>query len=159
MVKFLGLGLLIVIVAVFSTYWFACPCTRIPGGSLSGEEVNAPVNDWSFVNSKEEVPLCQVEVQALLPHSVNVNCMSSNGRLYISCSRCEGKYWSSKALANPSGRVRAGAFVYPVTLSRVTATNELDDAWQARADKVGVKEVQKRPDHWWSFRLAFRTSD
>ena len=159
MIKFLVVGLLIVIVGLAGTYWFACPCTRIPGASLSGEEVNTPVSDWSFVNSKEEVPLCQVEVQALLPHSVNINCMSSNGELYLSCSRCEGKYWSSKALENSSGRIRAGPFVYPVTLTQVTASNELDVAWQARADKVGAKELLERPDHWWSFRLASRSSD
>jgi hypothetical protein len=156
MIKYLGAGLLIAFVAMIGSYWFVCPCATVPGGALSGEVASALVSDWSFVNSKEDVPLCQVEVQALLPHSVNVNCMSSNSALYLSCSKCEGKYWSSLALEDSNGRVRAGLFVYPVTLSRVTEVSELDAAWQARAEKVGTTEVQDRPGHWWAFRLGSR---
>jgi len=157
MLKIFAIGLLIVIAVVFSTVWVVCPCAMVPGGSLSGGEMNKMVSDWSFVNSKEDVPLCQVEVSAFLPHSVNVNCMSANRALYVSCSNCDGKYWSSKAMMNSNGRVRAGSSVYPVTLIRVVDFAELDVAWQARANKVGAREIGERPDHWWSFRLESRS--
>jgi len=42
--------------------------------------------------------------------------------------------------------------VYPVSLRRVTDTQELDLAWQARAQKLG-REPAPRPQHWWSFHL------
>lgn len=138
------------------TFWFVCPCATIAGGPLSGEEFHGPVNDWSFVNSSDDVPLCQIEVTALLPYSVNVNCMSTSGALYISCSNCDGKFWSSRALAVPAGRVRAGLSVYQVVFARVLDEGELDAAWRARAAKVGSSKVSQRPEHWWTFRLTSR---
>ncbi len=150
-------GVLLVAVLGFAgTYWFVCPCERIPGGPLSGEDVTESVDDWSFVNDRNVVRLCEVEVDAVLPHSVTVNCMSTGGALYVSCSRCDGKYWSSKALANPAGYVKADGRVYPITYRRVTDETELDEVWMARAAKVGMTEVRERPDHWWTFNLASR---
>ena len=144
--------LVITAIAASATYFFYCPCDRTPGVWLSGDEVTEPVSDWSFAN---DVPLCQIEVQALLPHSVNLNCMSSNGQLYLSCSGCEGKYWSSAALANPHGRIRIDNLVYPVTLTRVENPATLDEAWVARITKLGRGQAT-RPDHWWSFELTSR---
>ena len=77
------------------TWFFYCPCERIPGGYLMGTEAVDAVTDWSFANDPQAIPLCQIQVDAgLLPHSVNLNCMSSNGELFLSCSVCERKYWS-----------------------------------------------------------------
>ena len=45
------------------------------------------MTDWSFAN---EVGLCQLEVQGFVPWSVNLNCMASDKRLFVSCARCEG---------------------------------------------------------------------
>lgn len=145
-----GVGILGVAAWIYS---YACPCERIPGAYLFGNEVSEPVRDWSFANT---VPLCQVEVWGWLPHSVNVNCMASDGRLFVSCSRCAAKRWSNLALENPRGRIRLGDDVYPVTLKRVTDPAELDEAWRARARKLGPPADSPRPDHWWSFRLESR---
>ena len=143
----------VLVVAAALTAYFYCPCSRLPGGHLFGDEASAPVADWTFAN---DVPLCQVEVDAGLPHSVNLNCMSTEGRLYLSCASCEGKRWSSAALENPSARLRVGDVVYPVTLARVTDAAELDVAWRARAAKTGAPADAPRPDHWWSFRVTSR---
>jgi hypothetical protein len=146
----------IILVAVAVAVYFYCPCSRVPGGYLLGDEALAPTTDWSFANG---VPLCQVEVDTGLSHSVNLNCMSTEGRLYLSCASCEGKRWSSAALENPSARLRIGDVVYPVTLARVTDAAELDVAWRARAEKTGAPADMPRPDHWWSFRATSRPSD
>ncbi|MEZ5561255.1 MAG: hypothetical protein R3E86_22280 [Pseudomonadales bacterium] len=138
----------------FGLYFFYCPCDRTPGGWLLGETVDAPVTDWTFAN---EVPLCQIQVRrGLLPHSINLNCMASQGRLYLSCASCEGKTWSTAALADPDARLRLGQRVYPVRLTRVLDPAELDEAWHARAVKTGRGLDAPRQDGWWSFRATSR---
>jgi hypothetical protein len=111
------------------------------------------VSDWSFAN---DVPLCQLEVPAPVPYSINLNCMSSNGQLYISCSSCAGKRWSSIASSRPAARIRMRDDVYPVTLTRVTDPALLDEVWQARARKVQRDQGGPRPEAWWTFQLVSR---
>lgn len=136
---------------------FYCPCERTSGGYLFGEEAQAPIDDWSFANDMATVPLCQIQVKAgLLPHSINLNCMADAGELYLSCASCEGKRWSTAALANPEARLRANGIVYPVTLERVTDPAVLDRAWVARAAKRDRPTDTPRQDGWWSFRVVSR---
>jgi hypothetical protein len=138
----------------FLVWFFSCPCERIPGGYLRGDEVAEPVTDWSFAN---EVPLCQIQVQAgWLPHSINLNCMASQGELYLSCSGCAGKRWSGAAVESSEARLRAGTSVYPVSVRRELDPGTLDRAWLARAVKVGAPTDTPRPSHWWSFRVISR---
>ncbi len=142
-----------VVVVAGLSYFFYCPCERTPGGWLLGEEVVEPVSDWSFAN---EVPLCQIQVSSWLPHSVNLNCMASAGKLYLSCSRCAGKTWSTLALEVPEARIRVDDKVYPVRISRVEDSQTLDEAWIARATKLGRSLDTPRADGWWSFRVESR---
>jgi hypothetical protein len=145
------LGVVAVVVVALSFY---CPCERLPGGHLLGREAKGEVADWSFANA---VPLCQVEVRAIVPHSVNLNCMAAeDGTLYLSCAQCDGKRWSAAALADPAARLRVGDAVYPVRLTRIDDAGELDRAWHARAVKVGSPSEAARPAHWWSFRVDSR---
>ncbi len=139
-----------------AAYWFfGCPCDRVPGGYLLGDESTEQVSDWSFAN---RAGLCQLQVDAIIPHSITLNCMAApDGRLFISCSQCEGKYWSGHALEKPAARVRIEGTVYPVALRRATDAAELDVAWTARAAKTGRGSDQARPDHWWSFELTSRS--
>ena len=134
-------------------FWFSCPCDRLPGGPIQGELVSKPVTDWSFANDD---PLCQVQVNAIIPWSINLNCMSDSGKLYVSCSRCEGKFWSSTALRNPNGYIGISGRVYPVAINRVLDAQELDIAWRSRGQKVGRGLGTTRADHWWSFSLTSR---
>jgi hypothetical protein len=155
----LRMTIIVVIAAIavlaVSVWTLWCPCERTPGGYLFGEEVSQPVADWSFVNS--EVRLCQIQVQrGILPHSINLNCMSSEGALYLSCAGCEGKAWSSAVLVNPEARIRINDNVYPVHVTRVTRETTLDRAWQARAAKLGRPTDSPRQEGWWSFLVVSR---
>lgn len=143
--------------AGFLFWFFSCPCERVPGGYLLGEVVEEEVMDWSFAN---EVPLCQVQIRAgILPHSINLNCMSdTTGELYFSCSSCDGKRWSSAVLSEPAGRLKLNDKVYPVFINRVTDERQLDRAWVARITKLGAPSDAPRPDHWWSFQVTSRES-
>ncbi len=154
MLRWLGILLMAAIVAALGAFWFVCPCETVPGGPLAGERAPAAVTDWSFVN---DVGLCQVQVDRGIPWSINLNCMSSDGQLFVSCSRCAGKGWSGAALDNPNGFIRVRETVYPVTLQRVVQSERLDRAWAARAAKLGLEPGTERPGHWWSFQLISRT--
>lgn len=147
-------GLLLAAAGAAAVWLFHCPCERTPGGWLLGSTVDEPVADWSFANA---VPLCQIQVSTgLLPHAINLNCMASDGRLYLSCAGCEGKTWSTAALARPEARLRLDRSVYPVRLTRVEDPAILDEAWRARELKVGRDPDRPREDGWWSFLVESR---
>ena len=149
------IALVVVLVAGLAVFMTACPCGPVPGAWLLGEQASMPVEDWSFVNDRNSVPLCQVEITTWRAHSINLNCMANDGTLYVSCSNCASKTWSQDALQHPAGRIRADGTVYPVTLRRVTDAAELDTAWAARLQKI-QSDPAPRPDHWWSFQLSSR---
>jgi len=147
---------LVVIPLAAISYWaLACPCDRTPGLYLRGAEAREPVTNWSFAN---QVPLCQIQVNTgLLPHALNLNCWANSaGELYLSCASCEGKRWSTAAVANNQARLRLDKTVYPVTITRVLDDGELDRAWTSRAIKPGSGGGGPRPAGWWSFRVASR---
>jgi hypothetical protein len=148
------LGIVAMVAVAVVGYSLYCPCERLPGGYLLGEAVVEPITDWGFANS---VPLCQIQVASgLLPHSINLNCMSAQGELFLSCSQCEPKVWSQAALRNSQARLRVGDKVYPVHLARLLDPQRLDVAWLARAAKVGGPTDSVRPEHWWSFAVTSR---
>lgn len=150
------LGLLtMTVIAVGNIYFFHCPCDRTPGGYLLGEVVVEPIDDWAFVN---EAGLCQIQVNAVLPHSINLNCMSTDNKLYLSCAGCNGKYWSSTAIKNSDARIRINDLIYPVTIKRIIEPATLDLAWTARASKRGVV-AGVRDVGWWSFQVTSRSTD
>ena len=155
MVRRLSIAALVLALALLAavglTFWYVCPCERTPGGPLQFAEVKEPIEDWGFAN---DVGLCQLEVQAFVPWSVNLNCMSDQQKLYISCARCDGKFWSTIALRNDTGRIAVGDRVYPVRMRRVLDPLELDLAWRARGQKTGRGLNQPRAEHWWSFELT-----
>jgi hypothetical protein len=155
MVRRLSIAALVLALALLAavglTFWYVCPCERTPGGPLQFAEVKEPIEDWGFAN---QVGLCQLEVQAFVPWSVNLNCMSHQQKLYISCARCDGKFWSTIALRNDTGRIAVGDRVYPVRMRRVLDPLELDLAWRARGQKTGRGLNRPRVVHWWSFELT-----
>jgi hypothetical protein len=156
-------GLAVLLLAAAAVWFFSCPCERMPGAYLSGEQVEEPVQNWGFANGVE---LCQIQTRSgILPHAINLNCMAdANGDLFLSCSQCEGKRWSTAALENPAARIRLDGQVYPVSLRRLRDSSELDNAWITRARKLAdlrgqsVDEIPQRPDHWWSFQVTSRSS-
>ncbi len=153
--KIIGIIVAALLLIGIGVYLSMCPCGRIPGAWLFGDRPEAVITDWSFVNDREIAPLCQVQVSTWRPHSINLNCMSDEGALFVSCSRCADKNWSNSALEHPDGHIRIGEIVYPVTLQRVTDVQKLDAIWRARLAKIKA-EPSARPDHWWSFELTAR---
>ena len=156
MVRFLKIVSLVLVAFVAAgliAYRFVCPCSIIPGGELSGAVELESVSDWSFAN---EVPLCQLEVNPQRPHSINLNCMSDQGRLFVSCSQCASKRWAATALEIPEGRIRIQDTVYPVSMRRLESDADLDLSWRARSIKLGKEPDVPRPDHWWSFEMHSR---
>ena len=157
------IGLAAVLVGGFLGLSYACPCDRIQGVYLFGNVKEEPVRDWSFAN---EVSVCQIQVGGMLPHSVNLNCMSTpDGKLYLSCSNCAPKSWSNAVLKDPSSRLRMNGDVYPVTLTRVNDPAEMDLAWETRVKKLQVVGTPSnpavpigtpRPATWWTFRVDSR---
>ncbi len=150
MLKYFVVGAIALGISAVAYLTLVCPCERLPGLWLTGEEVNSPVEDWSFAN---EAALCQVEVSSWRVHSVNLNCMSSDNDLYVSCANCAGKAWSDMVLENPHGKIRIADRLYPVRFEQVVEPSDLDRAWRARETKLDRK-VGERPEHWWSFRLS-----
>ncbi len=139
-----------------------CPCERTPGGFLFGDRADEVVTDWSFAN---QVELCQIQIWAgIRPHAVNLNCMSTpDGKLYLSCSVCDTKYWASKVEPNESGRLRLDGVVHSVVVNRITDPAEMDRAWRARDIKlntmiqnpVGAPQPgAPRADRWWTFNVV-----
>lgn len=141
-----------------TVYLVSCPCGPVPGAWLFGDRYDAPVTDWSFVNDREQVPLCQLQVTSWHPQAINLNCMADAGALRVSCSNCAGKRWPAAALAHPAAWLRADGRLYPVALARVTEPAELDAAWAARLAKL-ERDPSPRPDHWWSFAGSSRSAD
>ena len=139
---------------VFWLFWRSCPCELVAGPALPGPVNTEQIADWGFANT---AGVCQLEVGRWIPLSVNLGCMAdARGHLYISCWVCERTYWSARALRDPDARIRIAGQVYPVRLRRVTDPNILDQAWQARTDKIGFGRGETRPDHWWSFVATSR---
>lgn len=149
----------------FIIYSSICPCERTPGGYLFGDSADQVVTDWSFAN---QVELCQMQIwDGIRPHSINLNCMATpEGKLYLSCSVCDTKYWASKVGADERGRLRLNGVVYPVTLNRITDPAEMDQAWAARVSKLQTvggpgnpapPADAQRGDRWWTFNVTSRS--
>ena len=154
--KRLIIAALVVIPVIAISYWAVeCPCNQTPGLYLRGVGAEGKVTDWAFAN---QVPLCQVQVDTgLLPHALNLNCWAdTSGDLYLSCASCEGKRWSTAAVAHSEARLRLGQTVYPVNLTRIVDDAQLDRAWASRAVKLGGTSNDPRPGGWWSFRVLSR---
>jgi hypothetical protein len=142
---------------------YACPCERTPGFLLLGEDQTGMIDDWGLANS---VPLCQIQVSAgFRPHSINLNCMATpEGELFLSCSECEGKYWSKHVGTPERGKLRLEEKVYSVSIKREVDPIRLDSAWLARLNKLNTlrgqlsdsNSVQEspRPVDWWSFHVV-----
>lgn len=161
-----AVAVVVIVLATGFVGWSAtCPCDRTLGGWLFGASPDGPVDDWTFAN---RVTLCQIQVRAgVRPHAVNLNCFANrDGHLYLSCSDCAAKSWSGHAANNGWGRLRLDGTVYPVSLTRVLEPAELDEAWEARRNKLSSLEGPAtappppdatRPEGWWTFRVVSRS--
>lgn len=112
------------------------PRARTPGLWLTGKVVNTPVTDWSFTDKVQHVEV-QVRTWYLLPHSVTINCISNDGRLYLSSvfGQDETRSWNAAVLRDPRVRIKVGDQLYDRTLVPVTDPAEWKAVLEARARK------------------------
>ncbi len=129
------------------------PISPLPGGALTGEVADEPVNDWSFAADES---FGYLETQVPEPRTITVTCIVSDGQLYVGCSSCSGRYWSQRLIAEPKVRYRVLGKIYNVTATRVEDADEIDRAWRARAAKNVTANPDQIADDFWFFRLVSR---
>jgi len=129
------------------------PMSPIPGGALTGDVVEEPVNDWSFAANEL---VGRLETRGPKPRSVAVTCIVANGQLYVGCSACSGRYWSQQLVAEPNVRYRVRGKIYNVTATRVTDPEEIDRVWRVRAARYVTSDPNQIVDGFWFFRLVSR---
>jgi hypothetical protein len=110
----------------------ACPnpavswTCRVPGLWLKGNEVTAPVTDWSFTDA---IPTIKVQTRDVfgIPHSIATYCVAYNGQLYLTSVYApglppypHGRHWNENVARDPHVRLKIGDNIYDRTLVYVT---------------------------------------
>jgi hypothetical protein len=104
----------------------ACgPHGPVPGGRLTGEVVNAPVDDWSFAKGVETI---SIETRPGDPYSVNVWFVSHGPRLWVAAGGGAGSKWAKNLMADPRVRLLIDGKLYERKAVRTTDQAELDEA-------------------------------
>jgi hypothetical protein len=132
-------GCLVVLLVILRITGFG-PHARMPGLWLSGELVTTPVTDWSFTDKVQNVQL-QTNTWYGIPHSVNINCASYKGQLYLDSFYAagmtypHGRSWNENVARDPHVRIRIGDKLYDRRLVVVT-----DPALKEAVDEVKLKK-------------------
>ncbi|MEX0942014.1 MAG: hypothetical protein WD002_05650 [Pseudomonadales bacterium] len=121
------------------------PVSFIPGGSLSGE-VRQPPLEWMGVPET-----IQVETNPVDPYSINIWAVDIGEHLYIATG-ADGTTWSGYIEQNPSVRVRVDGNLYDFTASKVTDPVEHADV----ADLYVQKYELDPADNWVETGIVFR---
>ncbi len=132
------------------------PCSRIPGGRLTGEVASELPDDWSFV---DELGTCAIETRPSFPHSVTVACYSAGGELYVGAMNGADKSWPKYVLEDSRVRYRAGDRIYELVATRILDETARNRIFRARAGAGGreVAEDLAAPAHYWIFHLGPRS--
>lgn len=96
------------------------PFLVFPGGELSGEVVEEPVEDWSFADAR----FMELETRPADPYSVQLNYFVRDGELFI--DPAEGRRWLEHIRADPRVRVRFGDRIYPAVAVLVGGPGEVE---------------------------------
>jgi hypothetical protein len=96
------------------------PVLVFPGGALSGEVVEEPVEDWSFVSAT----FLDLETRPEDPYSVELNYVVRDGKLYI--DPAEGRRWLDHIREDPRVRARFHGKIYPLRAVLVGRPGELE---------------------------------
>ena len=122
------------------------PTLQRPGLWLSGELVTAPVADWSFTDN---IPLIQIQTNTwyLIPHSVTINCISYQGKLYLysyyaaGLTYPHGRRWNEDVARDPHVRLKIGDKLYDRTLALATDPAEQEAVREATSKKYPALKV------------------
>jgi F420H(2)-dependent quinone reductase len=112
------------------------PHDTIPGLWLKGNVVTAPVTNWTWTDQVPTIKL-QTESWYLLPHSVTIDCMTLNGRFYVSSGYPpqSPKTWYENVMRDPHVRIQIGHNLYDRTLTEVKDPTEAAAAMKAKYTK------------------------
>ena len=97
-------------------------CGPVPGGALSGEAATAPAA-WSDALGGERA-MCEIEARPADPHSIQLECFTRDGELYVQSHRWAlaewwPESWAEVWLAEPDVKVRIGGRLYALRAERV----------------------------------------
>jgi len=132
--KVLG-GLIICVVVLLAVVRFMGlgPHGGFPGLWLKGNLVTTPVNDWTWTDKVSTIEV-QTESWYLIPHSVTIDCMTLDGRLYVSSGYPpqSPKTWYENVARDPHVRILIGNNLYDRTLTEVKDPAEAATAMKAK---------------------------
>jgi hypothetical protein len=103
----------------------AVACGPVPGGSLEGEPAPLPA-DWSSVLGGDRA-LCEIEARPADPHSIQLECFSYEGALYVQSHRWVNapwwpvKSWATVWIEHPEVRVRIDDSLYDLVATALPA--------------------------------------
>ena len=123
------------------------PFIVFAGGSLSGEEVLAPV-DWSEL---ESIDTMQLETRPVDPYSVNIWATGIGRDLYVGTGP-DGTRWSGYMTEDPKVRFRVNGKVYRLLARPVTDPEERLRVARAYVDKYDLDT----DENWVMDALIFR---
>ena len=129
------------------------PCGPIAGTSLTGEVRSELITDFQSVNDVES---CILQVNGDDPHSVNINCWAVGKQLFVGCSDCEGKTWSTLVGQDAMPRIRIDDMLYSVKISRLSDPSAIDRVWLYRWEKYEKGEFEAVPDGLWVYHLGLK---
>jgi hypothetical protein len=154
--KVLAAGAVLVAVGIFVAGRFSDgPLGFFSGGAFrSGELVEGPVSDWSFLHDAETIELQLLDP----PRARTVWVIVHEGRAWIPCG-LPGfrlwKQWPHDAMADGRALVRSGGRLYPVALVRDEDPARFVELAGLLDEKYGSPEGMG-PDRLWWFRLEPR---
>jgi hypothetical protein len=101
----------------------ALGCGPIPGGALSGEAAPAPAT-WSEALGGERA-MCEIEARPSRPHSIQLECFTRSGELFVqshrwALARWWPESWAKVWLAEPDVRVRIAGRLYALRAERIS---------------------------------------
>src|SRR5258706_5563305 len=110
------------VVALLAITWSGCG--PVPGGALSGT-VTPPPSAWSadLPNGKR---ICERESRAEKPHSIQLECCTYDGRLFVQSHRWAlsswwpVESWAAIWIAHPQVKVRLGDELFELQAVQIT---------------------------------------
>ncbi|HKC50765.1 MAG TPA: hypothetical protein VKF60_08230 [Myxococcota bacterium] len=110
------------VVALLAITWLGCG--PVPGGALSGT-VTPPPSAWSadLPNGKR---ICEIESRPEKPHSIQLECFTYDGRLFVQSHRWAlsswwpVESWAAIWIAHPQVKVRLGDELFELQAVQIT---------------------------------------
>src|ERR1039458_2562196 len=115
------------------------PKQRRPGLWLKGDVQNFPA-DWTFADKYQTI-MVETHPWSLIPHSVNIFFISSQGNLYLHSDYDpggtfpSGKSWTASVARNPVVRLKLGNRVFDAKAYLVTDKAEADALFEVQRKK------------------------